>query len=342
MVASSGTDSPLGICTIGLGIGRRYLEAARGRHDVRVTSVCAQSEERVREAQRAYDVPFGSTEYRAAVERPDVDLVVVASPDRLHFEHAACALRAGKDVLCEKPMTTDAQDAQRLVDLVQHTGRTFVVGHNYRFIPQLRALHALAARGDLGGLYLGEGSYVQDLWSLSARGAGYWRFSDPQDMFLGAAVHLVDFLAWCLGPIDEVHAYANHRLPFYPRNENHVASLHFRHGAIGHVVVALGSRRREQFVVTFTLHGERGAATADNRRAEVRVDRGEDGAHVPATVAVERGDAIAAQLAHAIDCVRQRREPLAGVREGAAAVAVCVAANRSSAEGRPVRPELPS
>jgi UDP-N-acetyl-2-amino-2-deoxyglucuronate dehydrogenase len=275
----------LGICVIGLGIGRRFLALSQARDDARLASVCAQRDERVQEAQQAYGVPFGSTDYRAAIDRPDVDLVVVASPDRLHFEHAAFALQCGKHVLCEKPMATRVEDAARLVELVEDAKLTFIAGHSYRFIPQFQALQVLAAQGTLGELYLGEGAYVQDLWGMSERGARYWRLRDPQDMFLGAAVHLVDFLGWCLGPIDEVHAYANHRLPFYPASENYVAALHFERGAIGQVVVALGShRRRRPFTVTFTLHG-----------------------------------------------------PLVGVHAGARAVNVCVAANRSVAEGRPVR-----
>jgi UDP-N-acetyl-2-amino-2-deoxyglucuronate dehydrogenase len=237
-------------------------------------------------------------------------------------------------------MTTRVEDAQRLVELVEQTGRTFVAGHSYRFIPQFQELHALSAQGGLGTLYLGESAYVQDLWALSARPADNWRLRDPQDMFLGAAVHLVDFLGWCLGPIDEVHAYANHQLPFYPANENYVATLHFRTGAIGQVVVALGSCRRQKFVVTFTLHGERGAAAANNQEPAVRVDRGDAQPDAPTAIPVEPGNAFAAELAHTIACIRTGQPPLVSVYDGAHAVSVCVAANRSVAERRPIRPDL--
>jgi predicted dehydrogenase len=303
--------------------------------------VCARREEGVEEARRAFGVPGGSTDYREAIDRPDVDLVIVASPDRLHYEHAAFALRCGKHVLCEKPVTTTVDDAHRLVELAEGSGRTFAAGHSYRFIPQFAALQELCARGEVGPLYLGEGAYVQDLWTMGDRGPDYWRLRDPQDMFLGAAIHLVDFLSWCLGPVEEVQAYANHRLPFFPAPENFVATLQFAGGAIGQVVVALGSRRRRKFVVTFRLHGEQGGATAANDAPVVEVDAAapEGGPDRPASVPVAPADALAAELEHVVTCARTGRPPLVGVRDGAHAVAVCVAANRSVIERRPVRPE---
>jgi predicted dehydrogenase len=335
------TGPPLGLCVVGLGVGRRFLAAARAREDVRPVSVCARRDESVLEAQRAFGVPGGSTDYREAIDRPDVDLVIVASPDRLHFQHAAFALRCGKHVLCEKPVTTDVEDARRLVELAERSGRTFAAGHNYRFIPQFAALRELCARGDLGPLYLGEGAYVQDLWAMGDRGPDYWRLRDPQDMLLGAAIHLVDFLSWCLGPVAEVQAYANHVLPFFPAPENYVATLQFAGGAIGQVVVALGSRRRRKFVVTFRLHGEQGGATAASDAPLVEVDASapEGAPAPPASFPVDPADALATELAHVVRCVRNGARPLAGVRDGARAVAACAAAGRSVRERRPVRPE---
>src|SRR5690242_17513429 len=217
--ASVSENDPIGVCVVGLGIGRRYIELARARTDTRVVSICAGSSARVREAGSAYQIPFASTDYREAIDRPEVNLVVVASPDRLHFEHAAFALRAGKHVLCEKPIATTLSDARALVELAERTDRVFAAGHNYRFINQFAALHRLCENQELGSVYLGEAAYVQDLWSLAARGPSYWRFADPQDFLLGAAVHLFDFLIWCLGPVAEVQAFANHAVPFYPANE---------------------------------------------------------------------------------------------------------------------------
>jgi predicted dehydrogenase len=106
------------------------------------------------------------------------------------------------------------------------------------------------------------------------------------------------------------------------------------------VTVALGSRRRRRpFTVTFALHGEQGAASADNQRPVVDVDRGDQPADAQAPLAVEPGDAFGAELEHTITCIRTGQPPLVGARDGARAVAVCVAAGRSVAERRPVRVE---
>lgn len=334
-----GEARQLGVCVVGLGLGRRYIELVQARSDARVVSVCAEHTERTAEVCTAYRIPFGSTDYRAAIDRTEVDLVVIASPDRLHFEQAAFALRAGKHVLCEKPIATTLDDARRLVDLVEANRRVFAAGHNYRFINQFATLHRLAEQHELGQVYLGEAAYVQDLWSMARRGANYWRFADPQNFFLGAAVHLVDFLIWCLGPVAEIHAYANHVLPFYPTTENYVASLRFAGGAIGQVVVALGSHRQSRFDVTLTLHGTTGRAVANNHDEVIVVERDEELAERPKNVVVETGDSIATELADVIASIHQQRRPLVTVRDGARAVAVCEAANRSIIERRPVVPE---
>lgn len=332
-------NAQLGVCVIGQGIGRRYLELARARNDTRVVSICAGSPERIREVSSAYQVPYASTDYREAIDRPEVNLVVIASPDRLHFEQAAFALHAGKHVLCEKPIATNLDDAQALVALAEKNDRVFAAGHNYRFINQFAALHQLCDTQELGQVYLGEAAYVQDLWSLASRGPSYWRFADPQDFLLGAAVHLFDFLIWCLGPVTEVQAYANHALPFYPATENYVVSLRFAEGAIGQVVVALGSRRQNRFDVNFTLHGTNGRAAANNREAALVIERGEATPETPNVTMVENANSIAVEFDDVVHSIRNQRKPLVGVRAGARAVAVCEAANRSIVQKHPIQPE---
>ena len=90
------------------------------RYDLR--AICAARAGPLAALAREWEVPFHSTDYRALVERPDVDVVAVYSPDHLHAEHCLAALAAEKHVVCTKPMVTSLEDARKLVQAVRRSG----------------------------------------------------------------------------------------------------------------------------------------------------------------------------------------------------------------------------
>jgi len=81
-------------------------------------------------------LPFWTTDYRKLIERPDIDVIAVYSPDHLHTEQASAALQAGKHVICTKRCVTTVEDAAKLVKLVDQTGLKFLVGQTMRFDPE--------------------------------------------------------------------------------------------------------------------------------------------------------------------------------------------------------------
>src|SRR4051794_17130709 len=86
-----------------------------------------------------------STDWRTAMERKDIDLVDIALPNHLHAEVAIAAARAGKIVLCEKPLALTVADAEAMADAAKHV-RT-MVWYNYRRVPAIAYAHALIAAG---------------------------------------------------------------------------------------------------------------------------------------------------------------------------------------------------
>src|SRR5437879_13193155 len=96
------------------------------RYDLR--AICAARSEPLAALAREWEVPFHSTDYRALVERPDVDVVEVYSPDDLHGVHCLGALAAGKHVICTNPLATRLQAARQLAQTVLLSGKTLRVG----------------------------------------------------------------------------------------------------------------------------------------------------------------------------------------------------------------------
>lgn len=242
-------ERELGAAVIGLGVGKAHIRGYQALEGVRVVAIADVSAQALTAAQRRFGVPFATDDYREAVDRVDVDVVSICTPDRFHAEQVVYALEHGKHVLCEKPIAADLDGLVQVVEAVERTGMVFAAGHNCRFIPQFEALHGMVAKGDIGKPFLVDTYYIQDLWGMKALGPDYWRFKDPQDLFIGGGVHNVDLLRWLAGEAIEVHAYANSVLDFWPVESNYTANLRFEGGCIGHVLLELGAKRKTKFDV---------------------------------------------------------------------------------------------
>ena len=103
----------------------------------------------------------------------DVDLVHIASPNATHHDLAIAALRAGKHVICEKPIATSAGDAAEMAAIAGGSGLVATVPFVYRYHPIVRELRARRIAGDFGRWFTLHGHYLQD-WMLSPS-AGNWR-----------------------------------------------------------------------------------------------------------------------------------------------------------------------
>jgi predicted dehydrogenase len=146
---------------IGTGfIGPVHLEALR-RLGVPVTALC-DLPQRAKTAAERYGIPEAVGDYRELLRSPNVDVVHIASPNRFHAQMSLAALRAGKHVVCEKPLAMNTLETGQIVKLARASGKVFAVNYNVRFYPAVLALHRAVARGELGDIIHVNGSYMQD------------------------------------------------------------------------------------------------------------------------------------------------------------------------------------
>ncbi len=143
----------LSVALVGAGrIGRIRAGVLRRSPDTRLAVVAdtdaSRAEELAREAGAAATSNWG-----AAVERPDVDLVVVSTPTKFHAEIAVAALEAGKHVLCEKPLARTVDEARRILQVAQCAHRVLKTGFNYRHLAHVRKAKELLSTAALGPLY---------------------------------------------------------------------------------------------------------------------------------------------------------------------------------------------
>lgn len=192
---------------------------------------------------RRYAERFGGAgvfaSWEDAVRAPEVDLVDICLPDRLHGEVAAAALAAGKDVLVEKPMATSLAEADRLLRASRQAGKRLMVAENFRYLPHLERAKELIAGGALGEVFLVEVNHFERLhprgWRTRAgEGAG--------GTLIDVGHHFVDMAVQLGGPVAWVFAqFAQRTLPDFSGEDTAVLSLGFAGGAIGQLALSIGA-----------------------------------------------------------------------------------------------------
>src|SRR5205085_6414707 len=107
------------------------------------------------------------TDWRALVNSPDIDLIDIASPNDTHAEIAIAAAKAGKMVMCEKPLGRNAREAEAMVAAVEAAGVPNTVWYNYRRVPAVTLAKELIDEGRLGRIFHYRAKFLQD-WTISS------------------------------------------------------------------------------------------------------------------------------------------------------------------------------
>ncbi len=328
----------LNVAVIGLRFGMAHVEGVL-ENGARVAAICDCSEENLRFAGERYGIPESRryTDWRALLAREDIGAAVLAVPDQLHRELSCAFLRAGKHVLCEKPMALTREDARAMIAAADESGRTLMIGQICRFTPAFERAKELIEAGVLGELYFVESEYAHDYMKLVEN----WRADPLRHGVIGGGCHAVDLLRWLAGDPVEVFAYGTHRLlPQVPYDDATVAVLKFGDNLMGKVFVSTGCKR--DYTMRTVIYGTKGTLICDNNSETMTLfTEGADGmAHEPETIPVEVNNHNAKREFAAFAEAITRGDPaLTDAREGAKTVEVCLSIIESAKTGAPVRPD---
>lgn len=141
------------------------------------------------------------TDYQELLANPEVEVVHICTPNVSHGEIAVAAFAAKKHVYCEKPMSHDTAEAEKMVEAWKASGMQFTVGYQNRFRPEVQNLHAACKNGDLGDIYYGKAHAVR------RRGVPTWGvFMDKEAQGGGPLIdigtHALDITLWCMDNYD--------------------------------------------------------------------------------------------------------------------------------------------
>jgi predicted dehydrogenase len=236
----------------------------------RLKVLCGRNPAAVGEAAKRLGWEEAATDWREVVSRKDIHLVDVSTPGDSHPEIAIAAARAGKAVLCEKPLANSLKEARAMLAAVRKAGVVHMVCHNYRRVPAVALAQRLIGEGRLGEIRHFRGTYLQEwlvdpafplLWRLQKERAGSGALGD-------LASHAVDLARFLVGEITEVagalKTFVKERpLPGNPRRRGRVtvddavaAVVRFSGGALGTIEatrMAPGRRNYNRFEINGSL-----------------------------------------------------------------------------------------
>jgi predicted dehydrogenase len=156
-------DIKAGIAGVGF-IGPAHLEALR-RNNVEVKGISTATPEESRQKAHELGVAVGYPTFEDMLADPEITVVHLATPNHLHFAQAKAALLAGKHVVCEKPLAMNTAESAELVKLAAERRLVNAINFNLRFYPCIQQARAMVQAGELGDLFILQGSYLQD-WLL--------------------------------------------------------------------------------------------------------------------------------------------------------------------------------
>ena len=175
-------------------------------------AVCARDAAKAKAFASQWGYESTETDWRKLVERDDIDLIDIASPNNTHAEIAIAAAQAGKMILCEKPLAMNGAEAEKMVAAVKKSKVPNMVWYNYRRVPAVTLAKQLIDEGRLGRIFHYRAKFLQD-WTISKElpqgGAGLWRL-DAKVAGSGVTgdllAHCIDTAMWLNGHIDSVTA----------------------------------------------------------------------------------------------------------------------------------------
>lgn len=177
-----------------------------GKLTPRMKVLCGRDREAAEAAAKLYGWEEVETDWRKVVSREDIDVVDISTPGNLHHPMAIAAARAGKHIICEKPLANTLPDAEDMLAAVEKAGVKHMLMHNYRKIPAVAFAKKLIKDGRLGQIYHYRGAYLQD-WIMDPKFPLVWRL-DKKTAGSGAlgdiGSHAADLAQYLNSEIDSV------------------------------------------------------------------------------------------------------------------------------------------
>jgi predicted dehydrogenase len=358
-------SSTLRVGVIGTNIGAYHLQGYQSHPQAEVVALCDVNPVALEATGAQYCVPALFTDYHEMLALKKLDAVSICVPNFLHAPIAIAALQAGKHVLVEKPLSTDAKTGQKMIAAAKAAKKTFMIQFNNRYRPEAKVLKAAVDAGELGNLYFARCGWIR---RNGIPGWGGW-FTQKQyaggGPLIDLAVHMFDLTWWLMGKPAPVYCLGATYSKFGPQREGlsswgtpnwegkydvedmAVGMIKFEGGATIMLEASWASRIEREWVYA-TLCGDKAGATLERQWGvdgqdetsidKLRLFKQEHGAPVDEDLKVQPDPWMGRQAAvrHFVDSVLSGKEPISPATDGLTILKVLDALYKSAQTGKGV------
>lgn len=345
-------ESPLKVGVVGVGIGRVHLHGYGLLKDVKVQAICDIDEERGKAAAQEFKVDKFYNDSALLFADPDIDAVSIAVPNDVHAPLAIAAVKAGKHVICEKPIANTLANAQLIADAAREAeaaGKVFMLGMNNRYRGDTQVLRKFIDAGSLGEIYHAKCGWIR---RSGIPGFGGWFTTKKRSgggPMIDIGVHVLDLTMYLMGnpiPVSATgvaHSKFGHRglgtsnWAVHPGVESKTFDVEdfaagfvkFSNGATLAIEASWASHIKEDSFYSSVLGTEGGADLEP-----LTIYRTEQGVSVDLKPKFPSINGHEAEIKHFVECIKSGSTPISTAEQGLHVLQILDAIYRSSETGR--------
>lgn len=322
---------------IGCGaISKSHFVGIADTEEAELVAVCDVNIEQAEVAAKQYGVRAYS-DYEQLLSQSDIDVVSICTPSSLHHEQTILAARAGKHVICEKPLAIKLEHALEMVDECERQGVRLATVFPRRMSPAARYAKRLIDEGRLGQLSLCSGHakfYRDQAYYDSAGWRGTWAWDGGGSM-MNQGIHTVDMLQWLAGPVESLYGYSHNVLRSIEVEDTSVTALKFASGALGMLETTTTAHNQPDHQIV--IQGDLGTLVLTGNEL-TKLDIRGGGEQLPAFVPpAKRIGGHTQQIQDMARAILEDREPIITGRDGVHSLAIILGTYESQRSHREVQ-----
>jgi len=335
----------IGVVVVGTGYATECLHLPRLLRipGVRVVAIVSRNEDRAKLVAARFGLETCYTDFDEALRREDVQIVDVNLPTFLHRDYVIRAAKAGKDVLCEKPMATTLREADEMIDATKSAGTKLMIAHVLRFWPDYVKAKQLVQEGYVGEPVAARAQripgpgYPWEGMPVEARGSRHWKAeADKGGGVLDLLVHDVDYLRYLFrSPIEVVQAVGGRLAGKTIDALDHCfATFRLKDGKVWEVASSWVRPIECPFIQNLQVYGSEGLLVLDNQTSPSLTLYTADGS----TLRIEppKTDGYFDEIQHFVKCVQDNKIPSVTPEDSRASLEASLAAVKSIQTAKPV------
>lgn len=328
------------------GAGYTHIQAYQASGYAEVVGIVTRTEEHARMAADKYGIEAWYTDYRELLERDDIDAVSICTPNYLHAQQVVNAAKAGKHILCEKPLATTVEDMEEMIQAARESSVILMNPSHQRFIPTLETIReSLDQLGTITFVryrYAHQGPYkAMDRKAISQY---KWFFNKKQaggGVLIDLGIHALDLLEWYFGDVERVQGSLLGTFEQPTESEDTaILLLKFKNGILAELDTSWAS---EPEFNEFEIYGTGGTIKVDlweKSPIEIlpkKLKRNEKISQIPLTgILAQFSVAKQNMINYFVDCVYNNKEPEMNGELGKRLLRIVLAGYQSFSSNSPI------